>query len=73
MKLYMQKNVGIVRGLCFPKIDLDNKVTVVEKEKYLGVFMVYNGSDDEDTCRQMRGVYARGNILIKSQKSVMKR
>ena len=32
-------------------------VKVVNKEKYLGDFIVENGTDEEDTNRQIRSIY----------------
>ena len=40
-------------------------VKVVFSEKYLGSFIVDDFSDDENIYRQMNGIYARGNLLIK--------
>ena len=57
------------KDLYFPKLFLnDTVVKVVSSEKYLGAFIVDDFSDDEDFCRQMKGIYARGNILIKNFK-----
>jgi len=58
-----------MKDLYFPKIYLNNNVVkIVSKEKYLGAFIVDDGSDDEDLVRQMRSIYAKGNVLIKNFK-----
>ena len=45
--------------LYFPKLYLnDIVVNIVSSEKYLGAFMADDCSDDEDLCRQMKGIYA---------------
>jgi len=45
--------------LYFPKMYLNGEVVkVINKEKYLGVFIVDDLSDDDDIMRQMRSIYA---------------
>lgn len=59
-----------IKDLYFPPLYLnDNLINVVNQEKYLGAFLVDDGSDDADLHRQMRGIYARGNALIKNFKN----
>ena len=40
------------------------KLTCVDKTKYLGVFIDNAAQDDEDILRHVRAIYARGNVLI---------
>jgi len=57
-------------ALYFPKVYLNGEVVkVVNKEKYLGAFIVDDLSDDDDIMRQMRSIYAHGNILIRNFKN----
>lgn len=59
-----------LNDLYFPGVYLnDSDIQVVNKEKYLGAFILDNAMDDEDMCRQMRSIYARGNALIKNFKN----
>ena len=54
-----------LKTLYIPAITLNNKPLVFTAEqKYLGVFMSSNLSDDRDILRHVRGVYSRGNMLI---------
>ena len=56
-----------LKDLSFPDIFLDdNPIKVVNKEKYLGAIIVNDNFDDEDIKRQMRSIYAKGNVLIKN-------
>ena len=58
-----------LKNLYFPRLYLNNeRVKVVTKEKYLGAFIVEDGSDDEDINRQLRSIYAHGNVLIRNFK-----
>ena len=57
-----------MKDFYFPMAYLNNNVKVVTKEKYLGVFLEDDKSDDGDVFRQTRGIYARGNVLIKNVK-----
>ena len=50
-----------------PEIFLGSqKLLCSEKKKYLGCFIGDDLSDNNDIIRQMRCVYTRGNILIKT-------
>ena len=52
--------LGIKLWRTFHTIYLNNYVVnVVTKEEYLGVFIAYDNSGDEDVCRQMRAKHAR--------------
>ena len=54
-----------LKKLYIPTIILNNKPLVfTEEQKYLGVFLSSNLSDDRDIVRHVRGVYGRGNMLI---------
>ena len=56
-----------MKNLYFPTLYLLGKpVKVVTSEKYLGAFISDDLSDDEDIIRQMRSIYARGNVLIRN-------
>ena len=50
----------------FPMIYLNNNVKVVTKEKYRDDFLADDNIDNEDVFRQTRGIYARGNVVIKN-------
>ena len=41
------------------------KVSITMDHKYLGMFITDNMCDNNDIKRQMKGVYARGNVLLK--------
>lgn len=43
----------------------DSPLEIVNLYKYLGVVIHDTTNDNEDLCRQMRGIYARGNMIIK--------
>ena len=59
-----------MNDLCFPKMYPDNNpVKVVKRDKYLDLFMIDNGSEYRDILRQMRGIHARGNSLIRNVKT----
>lgn len=59
-----------LKNLLFPTLYLNGQVVkVVNKEKYLGAFIVENGTDDEDINRQIRSIYAHGNTLIRNFKN----
>ena len=58
-----------MKDLYFPKLYLLNEpVKVVTCEKYLGAFISDTLCDDDDLYRQMKCIYARGNILIRNFK-----
>ena len=50
-------------NLSVPVFKLDGKeLEVVYTQKYLGVFITDNLKDDNDMCRQIKSVYAKGNV-----------
>ena len=52
-----------------PEIYLQEQLmTFVDHEKYLGVVMSDNCTNDRDITRQMRALYARGNLSIRNFK-----
>ena len=52
-----------------PEIYLQEQLmTFVDYEKYLGVVMSDNCTNDRDITRQMRSLYARGNLIIRNFK-----
>jgi hypothetical protein len=56
---------SFLEKLSVPTIYLDGKpVSMVTEHKYLGVFITSDFKDDRDIKRQIRAIYARGNILI---------
>ena len=55
-----------MRSLFVPAFTLNDKVLEVKScHKYLGVFIHDGLKDDIDINRELRGIYARGNVLIK--------
>jgi hypothetical protein len=38
----------------------------VDEHKYLGFYMTSNRSDEKDMTRQLRSIYARGNVLVRN-------
>ena len=53
-----------------PKISLNGRnIDLVSDYKYLGVIICNSGKDDAAIAAQIRGLYTRGNILIKNFKS----
>ena len=49
-----------------PKFYIKNSLLdIVHDYKYLGVIVTDSWSDNDDICRQMRGIYTRGNMIIK--------
>ena len=53
-------------NLSVPVFKLNGKeLEVVNTQKYLGVFITDNLKDDNDMCRQVKSVYAKGNILVR--------
>jgi len=53
-------------SLFVPEFTLNGKVlNMVCCDKYLGVFISDNLRDDNDINRELRAIYARGNVLIK--------
>lgn len=52
-------------NLPIPDIILnDSIITVVEEYKYLGIMLQSNQCDELDMKRHIRGIYARGNMLV---------
>ena len=43
-----------------------NVLSCVTKECYLGVFMISSDDDDEAIQKEIRALYARGNMLIRN-------
>ena len=55
-----------LKDLYVPDIFVDDsKVKLVKEEKYLGVTIASDGEDDIAICKEMRSLYARGNMLIR--------
>ena len=55
-----------LKNLSIPAMYLDGKqLKIVHEQKYLGVFLTDTMKDDCDIKRQIRSIYARGNVLIK--------
>jgi hypothetical protein len=55
----------MVKNLSIPAMYLDGKqLMIVHEQKYLGVFLTDTIKDDCDIKRQIRSIYARGNVLI---------
>lgn len=55
-----------LKELHIPDLSLCNeKIKIVSEHKYLGMFISDDRKDDRDLKRQMCGIYARGNALIK--------
>ena len=46
----------------------DHELLIVNKEKYLGTFITFDCSDDEDVTRQMRSIYSRDNACSRNCK-----
>ena len=56
----------VVGNLPLPVLYLGETIlSWVSQHKYLGVFICCDMKDDEDITRQIKSVYARGNILVK--------
>jgi len=54
------------KSLTVPNVRLYNKdLKWVDECKYLGIFLTSNCSDIRDIRRQLRSLYARGNVLIR--------
>jgi hypothetical protein len=54
-----------LKNLSIPAMYLDGKqLKIVHEQKYLGVFLTDTMKDDCDIKRQIRSIYARGNVLI---------
>ena len=52
-------------NLPIPDIILNESIiTVVDEYKYLGIILQSNQSDELDMKRHIRGIYARGNMLV---------
>ena len=63
---YMCMKPNKMKDIAVPNVYLYGKpIRYSHKEKYLGVIMNDNGYDDDDILRQLKGVFARGNILIR--------
>lgn len=59
-----------LKNLNIPCIVLDNTpLKLVDAVKYLGVFLTDDLRDDTDIKRELRSVYARGNVIIKNFKN----
>ena len=72
MKYNVKKSVTmafkspVLGNLPLPSLYLGaTKLSWVTQHKYLGVFICSNMKDDDDITRQIKYVYARGNILVK--------
>ena len=49
-----------------PLMSLNNKdLSWVDEHKYLGVFLTSDKCDNRDILRQLRSIYARGNMLVR--------
>ena len=58
------------KDLAVPKLFLgDDPIKLVEKEKYLGCLINTGCLDNADILRQVSGIYARGNSLVKEFRS----
>ena len=67
---YMCCKPSSLKDIVVPNVNLNNlPLDPVHKEKYLGAIIESSCKDDEDIARQIRGVYARGNMLISKFKS----
>ena len=63
-KCMVVKPKGLSR-LYVPSVFLNGKaLNYVNEQKYLGVFICHDLSDDRDISRHVRGLYCRGNMLI---------
>ena len=63
---YMCIKPASMKNLHVPKIFLNGKsIDYVTSYKYLGFMMCDDGKDDESVTAQIRGLYSRGNALIK--------
>ena len=55
-----------MKTLRVPKVVLNgNTLTWTNKHKYLGVIIKDNKSDSEDISRELRAIYARGNLILR--------
>jgi len=55
-----------LKNIIVPSLFLSGRiVNVTFKHKYLGMHLQDSMKDDVDMKRQMRGIYARGNVLLK--------
>jgi len=57
-----------------PRVYLNGrKIDLVDKYKYLGMIICDVNKDDEAIASQIRGLYSRGNVIIKNSQIVLKR
>ena len=57
----------LFRGITFPKMYFDKKqISVVKEEKYLGYLIRSDCSDDATMLNVLKGVYSRGNMLVRN-------
>ena len=55
-----------LKELVLPKFILNDRIlSTVDTQKYLGIYITDTLADDKDMNRQMKGIFARGNSLIK--------
>ena len=55
-----------LKDLTVPTFVLNNRyLSNVNIQKYLGIYITDTLEDDKDMIRQMKGIFARGNTLIK--------
>lgn len=55
-----------LKKLCVPNVKLNDIVLQwTDKQKYLGVFLMSDNTDGEDLNRQLRAIYAKGNLLLR--------
>ena len=59
-----------LKDITVPDIYLNDKLlTIVDSEKYLGMFITSKLEDNQDICRHVRAMYSSGNLLMKRFKS----
>ena len=57
----------ILKDLSVPNMYIDNKkLSWADEQKYLGVFLNSERSDCKDMMRELRSIYARGNLLLRN-------
>jgi hypothetical protein len=57
----------ILKNLYVPNVFLNaEQLSWTHEHKYLGVFLCNDRSDGKDMYRQMRSIYAKGNLLLRS-------